>query len=562
MIALSLIVLAALAQTPVFEDDFSYGYENEWRIADPLASVDGPSLWQPWGGVLYQSSRICAVRSADRTWFGTRFYLAEPTFEDGTYVARLSSQERNGVALLFRVRDAKHYYRFFLFGNSDLGGPFVRIDRRDGDTVKVLAESAAPLTWPFGLWWNLAVQATGNEFTASINGETVLTARDSVFKSGGIGVACWANAGVCVDRLSFFEEEASALPLKPEPAIVKGPCLWRLEPTRFRLTWETSVPAPSVVTVMQGKEPAGTVVNAASGDESRLFHSVEVTGLTPRTNYRYHVECAPVSSPWYMVTTPLEERQAFRFAVYGNSRSQPGIHAAVAESIAARSPNFVVNVGGAVSNGSSYDEWRRDYFDPADSLVHTTPAYLCRGEGETNNPWLGRFTALPGNGCYYSFREASGFFVILDSNKPMTPGSEQLRWLEQEVKSDAAQNARWRFCFFHHPAYTERGGNYDGTKEIRKFVMPLLERAGFQIVFSGKVAAYERGELNNLVHVLTGGGGAPLDLAARPRPARWPHIEICRAVHHACLVEVDGDQLRFSAFTPTGKVFDSFELSR
>jgi len=562
MLPLSLIVLAALAQTPVFEDGFSYGYEYEWRVADPANAVDGPSEWVPEGGILYQRSNIHAARSAGKSWFGTRFFVAEPAFGNGTFVGRLSSQDRDGVALLFRVQDATHYYRFFLFDNRELGGPFIRIDRRNGDTVKVLAESDKPLTWPFGLWWNLAVQARGNEFTASINGEVVLTARDSLFKAGGIGVSSWANDGVRVEGLSFNEEDAADLPLKPEPAIVKGPSLWCIEPTRFKLTWETSLPAPSVVTVMKGDETAGTIIGAASEDVPALFHSVEVANLEPRSSYRYHVECAPVTSPWYRVTTPLEERQTIRFAVYGNSMAQPGIHAAVAESIAARSPDFVVNLGGAVSDAASYDAWRRDFFDPADSLVHTTPVYFCLGEGEGQGPWLDTFTARPGNGSYYSFKSASCFFVMLDSNSPLTPGSEQLRWLEAAVRSDEGRSARWKFCFFQHPAYSERGESFEPSKEIRKYVVSLLEKADFQIVFYGKIATYERGELNNLVHVLTGGGGAPLDLAARPRPNRWPHIEVCRSVHHACLVEVEGSRLKFSACTPSGKIIDSFEIVR
>lgn len=73
------------------------------------------------------------------------------------------------------------------------------------------------------------------------------------------------------------------------------------------------------------------------------------------------------------------------------------------------------------------------------------------------------------------------------------------------LKKDLAQTKQqWLITFFHHPPYTK--GSHDSDKksdsggrliETRENILPVLERAGVDLVLSGHSHMYERSELIN-----------------------------------------------------------------
>jgi len=342
------LLLLILAQTPVFEEPFSFGLTHAWRITDTQEA----SRWHVVDGVLRQSSRLKE----------SLLLLDEVSFADGTLLARIASQHEGGMALLFRVQDEEHYYRIFFHQAGGAKRPIARLEKKAGTSVTLLAADEEGLPFPFGPWWIVAVEMKGPKIRVLLNGDLLLEAEDGAFQHGGIGLSCHSNAGVRVDALAFYEDEVHANLLGPRPALLKGPVMGCLGPHGFKVAWETSIPALSTVEIISGTESR----RIEGRDEKTLFHEVVVEGLAPGMVYRYKVLSGPIVSPVYSVKTPALETDRFSFCVYGDSRSAPDPHRFVIRSMRMRTPAFILHVGDVVTRGSKYEDWAPEFFEPAE----------------------------------------------------------------------------------------------------------------------------------------------------------------------------------------------------
>jgi Calcineurin-like phosphoesterase len=131
--------------------------------------------------------------------------------------------------------------------------------------------------------------------------------------------------------------------------------------------------------------------------------------------------------------------------------------------------------------------------------------------------------------------------------EPIAKGSEQYHWLEQELASDAFQQATYKIVMFHHPAHT-LGGNIvpaytdpiqsierDETGNITAVryhyprqndyiigdVMPLLETAGVHLAYFGHSHLWNRFMSPSRMHFLESsnvGNSYGAHVAGNPRP--------------------------------------------
>jgi len=97
---------------------------------------------------------------------------------------------------------------------------------------------------------------------------------------------------------------------------------------------------------------------------------------------------------------------------------------------------------------------------------------------------------------------------------------------------------------------------------VRWYVVPLIEKYGVDIVFSGHTHDYEHGQWprpGGPHYVITGGAGGGLD---DTQYKDWPQIQTYKFVHHFSFVSIDGKTLKYEAVGDDGKVFDSFEVKK
>jgi len=153
---------------------------------------------------------------------------------------------------------------------------------------------------------------------------------------------------------------------------------------------------------------------------------------------------------------------------------------------------------------------------------------------------------------YYSFEWNGHYFIGLDTTINFAPGSPQYNFLKKTLSG-------WKdkspiFVYFHHPPFS--GGKHGSDLNVQRFLVPLFEEYGVDIVFSGHDHDYQRiGPINGILYIVTGGGGAPLYGVERN-----PAIKCFRILHHYVVVQVDGKTIKGAMKNEEGEVEDRFEL--
>jgi len=343
--------------------------------------------------------------------------------------------------------------------------------------------------------------------------------------------------------------------------IIKGPYLQNVTQTGITVMWETDKPSTSLVRY------GDMGLSGYKGDERKVkIHEIRIGGLKPETRYRYKVISRSggegIQSEIYTFRTAPRRDTSFRFVVWGDNRTDVKMCKRVAELIASQNPDIVINVGDVVSNGNVYEQWGREYFGPMSCFAHSVPTYVAIGNHERNAHWFDDFVSQPGNEHWFAFSYGNSRFIILDTNRPYDPNSDQYKWLLKELRSKEFRKAAFRFVFFHHPPYSEQWDSpgYTGEEPVRRYLVPILERYGVDIVFSGHTHDYERGRKllkddREIFYIITGGGGSALD---KVENKDWDVIQLHKSVYHCVVVDVKGGVLSFKAIGLNGDVVDSF----
>lgn len=234
-------------------------------------------------------------------------------------------------------------------------------------------------------------------------------------------------------------------------------------------------------------------------------------------------------------------------------------------------------LGNHEGHRSGSDEETGPYFD----------AYVTPREGQAGG-------VPSGHEAYYSFDYGNIHFVSLNSyDVDRSAEGEMAVWLKQDL---AQSDADWLVAWFHHPPYSR--GSHDSDREVelvemRENIMPLLEDAGVDLIFSGHSHIYERSMLIDGAYetptraenvVLDDGDGDPDGNGSyRKSAGRQPHegtvavvtgqgggymfqignmpvMRYAEVVFGSVFVEVEGDTLTARMITAGGEEHDRFQI--
>jgi len=357
-----------------------------------------------------------------------------------------------------------------------------------------------------------------------------------------------------------------------------GPHVMHTTPTSVTLVWESEEVGSTRIEYGLD-ETYGSQVEGKAG----TMHEVTVADLKPATIYHYRACTGEVCTSDLTFSSAPLPGQKFRFAVYGDSRSDPDTHRAVAQNIVKDEPVLVFNAGDIVGEGLRH-EFKEQHFDPTRQLGHYVPIYVAIGNhewkeadalGTEDVPIFRDYLAFPVvpelriHELSYSFTFGDAFFLVLDNTLDggdlffELAGVEMplAKWLREEAESEEAQNAKWRFAFMHYPPASPCHEDWMNIVATREEVLPLLRDNGFHALFVGHVHDYERHEWDGFPVIVTGGGGADLEDVSLCTGSRAEYVKILSVYHHLTVDLLD-DKAHVRAVGLDGEIFDEITIPK
>jgi hypothetical protein len=342
----------------------------------------------------------------------------------------------------------------------------------------------------------------------------------------------------------------------------------------IRVMWETGAATTGVVEY--GTQLPFT--QKAESSAGQTLHEVQLSGLEAQTQYLYRVTCrradgTEFKSDTLTLQTAVPADSPFAFAVIGDTQKNAPVIATLQKFVYSLRPNFEIHCGDVVDRGPDKDEWTKELLAGSNVLMSRVPLYPSIGNHEQNHSLYYQYFSLPAPEYYYTYTYGNAQFFVLDTNKPVTPGSEQYEWLDREL---GKSTATWKFAYHHHPVYssdendygdTYKGPSTFGDMRVRPLAK-LFEKHHLDVDFCGHIHVYERSwpiredkavEKNGVVYVTSGGGGGGLEAAA---PTRTWFSRRFFSGHHVCYVGINGKTLEFQAFDLEGRLFDQFEIRK
>jgi len=309
--------------------------------------------------------------------------------------------------------------------------------------------------------------------------------------------------------------------------------------------------------------------------EAVRHHIFPLTGLSPDTEYDYRITTGDVRDSGRRLFRTLPEKpDSFRIIAVGDTRSHPEDWRRVAERIYEEEQEalFIIGTGDYPSDGSKYGQWVEQFFVPGRDLLSRVPLWPSIGNHESTREYVPSpptdegddshyfsLFELPGNERWYRVDYAHLTLLVLDSNSQLAPGHDQYEWVFEQLR---ASRRRFTVVALHHPPYSSGKHNKllsDGTPKERaidqaqRFLVPLFERYGVDLVLAGHNHLYERSRKDNVYYVVTGGGGAPLyDVGDAPNPYRESGV----SVYHYVSLDVTGTAMELTATRDDGQVID------
>ncbi len=292
-------------------------------------------------------------------------------------------------------------------------------------------------------------------------------------------------------------------------------------------------------------------------------HAYLITGLTPATKYYYQVTAGTSQFSGSFVTAPPDNADSVKFLAYGDNRSYPDKHDLVAEKIIAlidSSPGYqtiILNVGDLIYDGDSESDWDDEIFNPhytnIQKVLSTLGYQVARGNHEGEGTLFKKYFPYPHVADFYwSFDYGPAHFAVIDQYSDYSVGSDQYNWLDHDLN---ATGKKWKFIVLHKPGWS--AGGHSNSTDVQEIIQPLCEKYGVQIVFGGHNHYYSRAVVNGVMHITTGGGGAPL---YEPDPS-YPNIVATSESYHFCKINIQGNHLAFSAVSTGGAEIDSFFIT-
>ena len=256
-----------------------------------------------------------------------------------------------------------------------------------------------------------------------------------------------------------------------------------------------------------------------------------------------------------------------RFAVIGDYGTGGQPEADVADLVKSWNPDLVITTGDnnyPAGSAETIDEYVGQFYH---EFIHPYNGQYGEGaeinrffpslgnhdwDSQSAQPYLNYFT-LPDNERYYEFTWGFLHFFVLDSDSREPDGvgssSIQASWLQERL---AASTEPWNIVYFHHAPYSSA---IHGPTDWMQW--PFAEW-GVDLVMAGHDHTYERIELDGIVYLVNGLGGAniyPFGVPVEGSLVRYNDD------YGALMVEASPASLMVLFVNRRGETIDVFEIT-
>jgi len=255
------------------------------------------------------------------------------------------------------------------------------------------------------------------------------------------------------------------------------------------------------------------------------------------------------------------------FVAWADNQNGPATFHALAAQMAVLQPDLAVSAGDIVQNG--YEEnYQGQFLGPLRDLAPSVPILVAAGNheyyGDLDANLFDLHVAQPADEHCFSVVWGDTWFLFLDSELSVGPGSPQYQCIAAALDEPAFAAAGLRVALFHRPPRVEywAGTCWTGEAAVRDYIEPMFEAAGVDLVINGHnhLYAYSPPAFpGGVTWVTTGGGGGGID-GEDDFCTTWDEIEFTSFEHHFLHVQVDGTSVSVDAIRTDGSVIHSFDL--
>jgi len=339
---------------------------------------------------------------------------------------------------------------------------------------------------------------------------------------------------------------------------------WQHDPTTtMTVMWNTNTNVTDSVveygpTNKYGTSVTGTTETYIYAKQEVLWHTVELTGLTPNKTYHYRCGTEGNWSDDYSFKTAPEygPRNMLRIAVFGDSRGGWDELAQIFQAARKDRAQLIV-FNGDFTNGAAQAEYDK-FFPAGKGVLEYIPFMPVHGNHEMGLPtYFGEF-ALPGNEKYFSYDYGPIHFTYLYSFSE-TEVVAQRPWMLKDLRGTTLP---WKIVVAHKTIYSA-GDGHGITPYLMDHWVDIFDKTGVDVYFNGHDHDYERSwpikhgqiDADGTIYITTGGAGAPLAVAGR---GWWTAVS--EGSHHYIMLLVRPTQILVTVKRLDGSILDKFTL--
>jgi len=233
--------------------------------------------------------------------------------------------------------------------------------------------------------------------------------------------------------------------------------------------------------------------------------------------------------------------------IYGDTRNHPEVHRQLVSTLKDREFDLIFFTGDMNRKGTAQSE-----YDEFHGIIGGLKGsfYPVRGNHERDlELYLANFI-LPGAKSYYRVEHDSICYIVLDSELGLLPGSDQYKWLIQELQESLLP----RILLVHHPVFSS--GPHGDELGLSLFLPAIAKKHGVKAIISGHEHSFEHLVNDGIHYIVSGGGGAPL----RDMKARSPYSQFFLKTHHYSILTREAATVRLQTYDLSGQLIHQFVI--